>query len=225
MITEEIDRPPAEDLEALRDVSPNDLGHHFHFGFTDASIEYMGSRKPVTMVGSVLTVRIPPEDSVMVHKSTELAREGDVIVVDQQGHTENAPWGEMVTRGAMASGAAGAVVDGSITDSREIEELGFPVYARGRSARTTRLHGRGGEINVPVQVGGTVVEPGDIAIGNEDGVLFVPKERVPRAVELCRGIDEREAELIQRLEAGESLAEITDANSLISDMDDDVDHD
>jgi regulator of RNase E activity RraA len=218
MIVENIERPSDEEVDALRGISPNDLGHHFHFGFTDAAIEYFGSTKPVTMVGPVVTVRIPPEDSVMVHKSTEVAQEGDVIVVDQQGHTENASWGEMVTRGAMASGASGAVVDGSITDSGDIAELGFPVYARGKSARTTRLHGRGGEINVPVQVGGTAVNPGDVAIGNEDGVLFVPQERIDEAVELCSGIEEREAEMIERLEDGESLADLTDANRLIADM-------
>lgn len=218
MVSENITRPDREQIEALRAVSPNDLGHHFHFGFTDASIQYRGSTKPVTMVGPVVTVRIPPEDSVMVHKSTEVAQKGDVIVVDQQGHTENAPWGEMTTRGAMASGVAGAVIDGSITDSHDIEELGFPVYSRGRSPRTTRLHGRGGEINVPVQVGGTAVKPGDIAVGNEDGVLFIPQERIDEAIELCSGIEEREGELIQRLEDGESLAEITDANRLISEM-------
>lgn len=218
MISQDIDRPSDETLEQIRGVSPNDLGHHFHFGFTDASIEYLGSQRPVSMMGPVVTVRIPPEDSVMVHKSTEVAKEGDVIVVDQQGHTENASWGEMVTRGAMASGAAGAVVDGSITDSYDIEELGFPVYAQGRSARTTRLHGRGGEINVPVQVGGTAVNPGDIAIGNEDGVLFIPRDRVAEAVELCSGVEEREAGMIEQLNSGESLADLTDANTLIEKM-------
>ena len=218
MIRKDIDRPNPEQIEALRGVSPNDLGHHVHFGFTDASIEYLGGARPVSMIGPVLTVRIPPEDSVMVHKATELAREEDVIVVDQGGHTENAPWGEMTTRGAVASGAAGAVIDGSITDSREIEELGFPVYARGRSARTTRLHGRGGEINVPVQVGGTTVSPGDVAVGNEDGVLFLPRDRLDEAINLHQTLEGREAELIERLEAGESLAEITDANRLIAEM-------
>lgn len=218
MIAENSNRPSEDEVEALEQVSPNDLGHHFHFGFTDAAIEYLGSQSPVTMVGPVTTVRIPPEDSVMVHKATEVAEAGDVIVVDQQGHTGNAPWGEMVTRGAIASGVAGAVVDGSITDSRDIEELGFPVYARGKSARTTRLHGRGGDINVPVQIGGTAVSPGDVAIGNEDGVLFVPRDRIEEALELCEGIEAHEAEMIERLEQGESLAELTDANRLIDEM-------
>lgn len=219
MVINEIDRPDPNDVDRLADVSPNDLGHHFHFGFPDASIRYLGDQRPVTMVGSVLTVRIPPEDSVMVHKATELAQDGDVVVVDQGGHVGHAPWGEVVTRAAMESGVRGAVLDGSITDSHDIAELGFPVYARGRSPRTTRKHGRGGAINVPVQVGGATVRPGDVAVGNADGVVFVPRDRIDEAVELTRGSDEREAETIRRLEAGESLAEMSGANDMIEEMD------
>lgn len=215
----DMDRPAAELTERLEEISPNDVGHHRHFGFPSADIEYMKTAGPVTMVGPVLTVRIPPEDSVMVHKATELARPGDVIAVDVQGHTDNAPWGEMTTRGALQSGAAGAVVDGSITDSRDVAALDFPVYARGRSARTTRLHGRGGDVNVPVQIGGAVVEPGDIAVGNEDGLLFVPPEEAERVIELGREAVRGEQTARSRLEAGESLPEITGADELIAEMD------
>jgi len=220
MIVRDVDRPRDEDVEALKDVSPNDVGHHFHFGFTSPEVQYMETAGEVNVVGPVVTARIPPEDSTMVHKITELAEPGDVIVVDMEGHTHNAPWGEMTTRAAMASGVVGAVIDGSITDSREIRELGFPVYARGRNGRTTRLHGRGGDINVPVQVGNTVVHPGDVAVGNEDGVLFVPKARIDDAIELTEGIEAHERETIDALERGESLADLTRANELIEEMED-----
>lgn len=210
-----VNRPDEEKIETLSEISPNDIGHHFHFGFPSPEIKYMDTVNPVNMVGPCITARIPPTDSVMVHKITELANPGDVIVVDMEGHTTNAPWGEMTTRAAIESGAVGAVIDGSITDSRDIAELEFPVYARGRSARTTRLHGEGGEINVPVQVGGTVVEPGDIAVGNEDGVLFVPPDRVDEAAELTEGVEEHEQEVIEALESGKSLADITEANELL----------
>jgi regulator of RNase E activity RraA len=178
MAINRLERPEDELLDALQEISPNDVGHHLHFGFPSADIEFMETTDGVSLVGTALTVRIPPEDSVMVHKATEMAREGDVIVIDMQGHTEHAPWGEMTTRAAMESGAAGAVVDGSITDSRDIAELEFPVFARGRSARTTRLHGRGGDINTTVQIGGAVVEPGDIVVANEDGVRSLTAKRL-----------------------------------------------
>jgi regulator of RNase E activity RraA len=216
----DMDRPADEVIERLKQVSPNDVGHHRHFGFPSASIEYMQTAGSLTMVGPVLTVRIPPEDSVMVHKATELAQPGDVIAVDMQGHTEHAPWGEMTTRGAIQSGAAGAIIDGSITDSRDIDALGFPVYARGRSARTTRLHGRGGDVNVPIQIGGAVVEPGDIVVGNEDGLVFVPPGAAERVIELGREASEAEERTLAQLEAGDSIPEITQANQLIAEMDD-----
>jgi len=180
-----------------------------------------GPSGPLSVVGPALTVRIPPEDSTMVHKATEVAQEGDVIVVDMQGHTEHAPWGEITTRGAMSSGVSGAVIDGSITDSYDISELNFPVFARGRSARTTRLHGRGGDINVPIQIGGTVVEPGDIVLMNEDGVLFVPPEDAQAAIEYGKEALEEESKILSRIEAGDSIADISTANDLIEQMESD----
>lgn len=218
MMMGNVDRPREDKIEALKDVNPNDVGHHFHFGFPSTDIKYMRTKSDVNMVGPVVTARIPPEDSTMVHKITEVAQPGDVIVIDMEGHTKNAPWGEMTTRAAKASGAVGAVIDGSITDSKEIEELEFPVYARGRSPRTTRLHGRGGDINTQVQIGNTVVHPGDVAVGNQDGVLFVPQDRIDEAIELTEGIEEHEQEVIDALERGESLADLTQANELIEQM-------
>lgn len=220
MVINDLERPDGRLVERLEDISPNDVGHHLHFGFPSADIQYMetGPSGPLTVVGPALTVRIPPEDSTMVHKATELAEPGDVIVVDMQGHTENAPWGEMTTRGAMASGAAAAVIDGAITDSHDIDELDFPVFAQGRSARTTRLHGRGGDINVPVQVGGTVVEPGDVVLMNEDGILFVSPEEAERALEHGLAALESEASTVERIENGESVAEISNANDLVDEM-------
>ncbi|MFB6300755.1 MAG: RraA family protein [Halobacteriales archaeon] len=218
MIVRNVDRPRDSAIEALETVNPNDIGHHFHFGFASPAIEFMDTTATVNMVGPVVTARIPPEDSTMVHKITEIAQPGDVIAVDMEGHTTHAPWGELTTRAAQASGVIGAVIDGSITDTRAIERLEFPVYARGRSPRTTRLHGRGGDINVDVQIGNTVVTPGDVAIGNRDGVLFVPQSRIAEAIELTAGVDEREQRIFDGLAQGKSLADLTDANDLIEEM-------
>lgn len=220
MVINDLDRPDETLVQRLESISPNDVGHHLHFGFPSADLSYMdtGPSGPLSVAGPALTVRIPPEDSTMVHKATELAEEGDVIVVDVNGHTDHAPWGEMTTRGAMASGAAAAVIDGAITDSRDVDDLDFPVFARGRSARTTRLHGRGGDINVPIQVGGAVVEPGDVALMNEDGVLFVSPDEAERALEHGREALEQESETIERIENGESIAEISAANDLVEEM-------
>ncbi|MGZ0747688.1 RraA family protein [Haloparvum sp. AD34] len=217
-IVTDVPRPADELLDRLADHSPSDLGHRRHFGFPDPAVRYQETGGRTTVVGSALTVRIPPEDSTMVHKATELVDPGDVLVVDVQGHTGHAPWGEMTTRAAERNGAVAAVVDGSVTDTREIRDQDFPVYARETAVRTTRLHGRGGDVNVPVQVGGATVEPGDVVFGNEDGLVFVPREELETAVDQLEAEVDAEASELERFEEGASLADVTDANALVEDL-------
>lgn len=218
MIRSDIERPSDEQLAALGDISPNDLGHYIDFGHA-FGVEYMGSADRVNLVGSALTVRIPPEDATMVHKATELAEPGDVLVIDMQGHGTNACWGELTTHAAIASGVAGVVIDGSVTDTRDIDALDFPVYARNRSTRTCRILGQGGEINGGVQIGSAVVEPGDAVVANEDGVLVVPRERIDEAIDLCADKKSNETDRIERMQNGESLADQSGANDLIEEHD------
>ncbi|MCO8244794.1 MULTISPECIES: hypothetical protein [unclassified Haladaptatus] len=222
MIIEDFDRPTDEQVNALGDVDPNELGHYRHFGHSSPQIEFMGTAASAKIVGSALTVRIPPEDGTMVHKATELARPGDVIVIDMGGHTTNAPWGDITTHAAVASGVEGVVIDGSVTDTAEIREIDFPVFARSRCNRTVQRlsESLGGDVNVPVQVGGAVVRPGDVAIGNEDGVIFVPQDEIERTIERNTGDEGSEEELIELLYDGESLAEISGANDRIADLED-----
>ncbi|WP_281195770.1 RraA family protein [Halorubrum sp. F4] len=218
MIVEDFERPSDEQLDALREINPNDLGHHVHFGHTSPQIKFMETSDSANIVGPALTVRIPPEDGTMVHKATELAKPGDVIVIDMGGHTTNAPWGDVTTHAAMARGVEAVVIDGAVTDTHGIRKLGFPVFARAKSTRTVRGLGIGGDINVPIQAGSTTVEPGDVAIANEEGVLFVPQDDIDRALEHCEGKLERQEEIIAQLEDGASLADLSGANDRIQRM-------
>ncbi|MFH5800565.1 RraA family protein [Haladaptatus sp. CMAA 1911] len=218
MIRRDIVRPSDDQLSTLSNISPNDLGHYVDFGHA-FGLDYMGMSDEVTLVGSALTVRIPPEDATMVHKATEIAKPGDVLVIDMQGHGTNACWGELTTHAAIASGVAGVVIDGSVTDTRDIAALDFPVYARERSTRTCRILGLGGEINGRVQIGSAVVNPGDALVGNEDGVLVLPQDRIDEAIDLCGDKKDREAERIERMKSGESLADQSGANDLIEERD------
>ncbi len=221
MVIGDIDRPAEQQLETLKQVDPNELGHHNHFGHSSPELSFMRTAQSAQVVGSALTVRIPPVDGTMVHKAIELAGPTDVIIIEMGGHETNAPWGEITTHAAVANGVRGVVIDGSVTDTKPITEIGFPVFARGRTNRTVQRLGEslGGDINVPVQVGGAVVEPGDVAIGNEDGVVFVPQNRIDRTIEHYTGTDEAESALIERLYDGESLADISGANDRIADLD------
>ena len=124
------------------------------------------------MLGVALTVRVPPGDNLMVHKAIDIARPGDVIVVDAGGDLSQAIIGEIMSTLAAKRGLAGMVIDGAVRDSGALANAKFPVYARGVTHRGPYKNGPG-EINVPVSIGGMVVCPGDIIVGDEDGVVAV----------------------------------------------------
>lgn len=125
------------------------------------------------MAGVALTVKARPGDNLMLHKAIDMARPGDVIVVDAGGDTTNALFGEMMLAYAIKRGVAGLVFNGAIRDADAIRETNHPVFAAGVIHRGPYKDGPG-EINVPVSIDGMVVHPGDIVIGDGDGVLCVP---------------------------------------------------
>jgi regulator of RNase E activity RraA len=122
--------------------------------------------------GPALTVRTCPGDNLMVHKAIDLAAPGDVIVVDAGGALDNAIIGELMTTQAERKGVAGFIIDGAIRDSATIRAGRFPVFAAGVAHRGPYKDGPG-EINGPISIGGMVVEPGDLMLGDDDGVLCV----------------------------------------------------
>ena len=114
----------------------------------------------------------------MLHKALELAQPGDVIVVDAQGDLSNAITGEIMMTQAAMSGVAGVVVDGAIRDSEAMRDLDMPVYAAGVTPKGPYKDGPG-EINVPVTCGGVVVNPGDIVVGDADGIVIISPQDAP----------------------------------------------
>lgn len=125
------------------------------------------------MAGVALTVKSRPGDNLMLHKAIDMSQPGDVIVVDAGGDTTNALFGEMMLAYAIKRGVAGLVFYGAIRDADAIRETNHPVFAAGVTHRGPYKDGPG-EINVPISIDGMVVEPGDIVIGDGDGVLCVP---------------------------------------------------
>lgn len=126
------------------------------------------------MVGPAFTVRTRAGDNLMIHKALDMAAPGDVVVVDGGGALEHALVGELMQAHAVARGIGGLVIDGAIRDVGAIAASDFPCFARGVIHRGPYKDGPG-QINVPVTIGGMVVNPGDIVVGDEDGVLaFAP---------------------------------------------------
>ena len=145
------------------------------------------------LCGVALTVRVRPGDNLMLHKALTLARAGDVLVVDGGGELHTALAGGLMRLAALARGAAGIVVDGAIRDVEEWAAGELPVFARGSSPRKPGKDGPG-EINVPIGCAGLLVSPGDLVLGDADGVVAVPRERLAPVLERSRALLAEEEE-------------------------------
>ncbi|RIK43198.1 MAG: 4-hydroxy-4-methyl-2-oxoglutarate aldolase [Chloroflexi bacterium] len=204
------DRVPRETLETLRGIPPATIGHMLDFGFMDRQLRPYGRRR-FTICGPAVTVRCMAIDSSVVHHAISLAEPGDVLVIDRNGDDKHAAWGEMTSLAAKLRGLAGTIIDGPATDIVEIEEMEYLVFARGIAPITTRGLASSGEINTTVQCGGVVVQPGDIILADDNGVLVLAPDVVEEVVQRCLPRVEREAMIRARLLAGEALGEITGA--------------
>ena len=154
-----------------------------------------------SVAGPAFTVRTAPGDNLLVHKALDMARAGDVVVVDAGGFADAAIVGEIMTRWAARRGIAGLVIWGAIRDSAEIRRLPFPVYACAVTHRGPYKNGPG-EINVPVAIAGMPVNPGDIIVGDADGVVAVPPASAERALASAAAIRQKEDGIMRAIEAG-----------------------
>jgi RraA family protein len=153
------------------------------------------------LFGPAWTVKVPPGDNLMVHKSLDMAAPGDVIVVDAGGVLEGAIIGEIMSSWAAKRGIAGLVIDGAIRDAAALARMDFPVYAKGVTPRGPYKNGPG-EINCPVSIGGMVVMPGDIIVGDEDGLVCVPHADAEEILALARAQRDREDAILADIAKG-----------------------
>lgn len=153
------------------------------------------------LAGPALTVKTRPGDNLMVYKAIDLAQEGDVIVIDAGGDLTNAILGEIMTYMAQARKVAGFVINGAIRDADEIRACGVAMFAAGVTHRGPYRDGPG-EINVPVAIDGMVVHPGDLVLGDGDGVLSVPKEDASSVLSAAQAKQAVEAQQIADIRSG-----------------------
>ena len=193
-------RPPAELLERLASLPTPNISDNMqrHYGATAALRPYHRGGK---LVGPAFTVKTRPGDNLLVHKAIDMAAAGDVIVVDAGGEVAQAIIGEIMTKHAAKRGIAGFVIDGAIRDADAIAGASLPVFARGVTHRGPYKDGPG-EINVPVSIGGMVVNPGDIIVGDGDGVLAVPQEVAEKVIAAATAQNRKEAATLAAIAAG-----------------------
>lgn len=163
------------------------------------------------LAGPALTVKARPGDNLMLHKALDLASPGDVVVCDGGGDLTNSLIGEMMLMHAIKRGIAGVVIYGAVRDSGWIREHDFPVFAAGVSHRGPYKDGPG-EINVPIAIEGMVIAPGDLIIGDDDGVLCVPFDDVEAVYKAANAKQQAEAKQIAAINAGTSDRSWVDAS-------------
>jgi RraA family protein len=153
------------------------------------------------LAGPAFTVKTAPGDNLLVHKALDTARPGDVIVVDAGGFADQAIIGELMMSRAKQRGIAGIVIWGAIRDSAEIGAGSYPVYACGVTHRGPYKDGPG-EINVPIAIGGMPVNPGDIIVGDADGLVAVPQELAEQVLASAKAIVAKETAAMKQIQAG-----------------------
>lgn len=159
-----------------------------------------------TIAGAALPLRCAPGDNLAIHLAVEQANPGDVLVVDGHGYIAGY-WGEILTVAAQARGIAGLVIDGGVRDLATLEKRRFPVFARGIAMRAAvKLHAP--SVGEPIVIADVAIARGDLIVADADGVVAIPQAQVERALAGARQRSEKEAAIMQRLQAGETTVQI-----------------
>ncbi|HEX7866767.1 MAG TPA: RraA family protein [Variovorax sp.] len=167
-------------------------------------------RHRMKLAGSALTVEVRPGDNLMIHAAIALAKPGDVLVIDGKGDQSAALMGTIMMNACRQVGIAGVVIDGAVRDSVEIDEMGFPVFSVGTNPNgPTKL--ASGRIGHPVSVGGVAVRPGDLIVGDADGVVVVEREKVETLLQAAQKKVEDEAARIDAIKQGNTAAKWLDS--------------
>jgi len=201
-------------LARMEQTETATIGHFRHHGFVDPAVAAVLS--DVRIAGSAVTVRIPGPDSTLLHYALSLCGPGDVLVIDRCGDTRHACWGGVVTAAAGLAGITAAIIDGPATDIGEVIAAGFPLWCKGRSALTTKFLELDSAVNVPVQLGGVTVSPGDGVFADNSGVVIVPRVEIATICETALAMQQAELTVLERLRQGEALADISGASERVA---------
>ena len=154
------------------------------------------------VVGSAVTISSQPGDNLMLHAAVEVCKPGDVLVVTTTSESTDGMFGDLLGVSCQAHGVRGLIIDAGIRDTAELTELNFPVWAKAVSAQGT-VKATGGSVNIPVVCAGALVNPGDVVIGDADGVVVVPREWAAEVARLGELRVAQEEKTRQRLRNGE----------------------
>lgn len=150
------------------------------------------------LYGPAFTVKVPEGDNLMFHKAMDMAEPGDIIVIAAGGYQNRSIFGELMANYCLKRDIGGLIVDGAIRDVDALKHIGIPVYASGVSPNGPYKNGPG-EINTDISFGGQVIHPGDIVIGDEDGIVVIQPEDAEAILEAVRDIGKKEAVIMDKI--------------------------
>lgn len=197
-IIKDFQRPAPELVALFKDMPVANIDDNMNrIAAADASIEPIGYKGQ--LLGTAFTVKVAQGDNLMFHAAMDLAKPGDVIVIDAGGFTDRAIFGELMATYCKTRGIKGIVCDGAIRDRGGLAALeDFHVYAKSATPNGPYKNGPG-EINVPVVIGGKVVYPGDIVVGDDDGVLFIRPQDAEALAKATKAVEAKEAAIMDHI--------------------------
>jgi RraA family protein len=188
-----VSRPPKTLIEAFAGLPVANIADNMNrMSCMQARIRPVND---VPLLGPAFTVKSRPGDNLMLHKALDLAQPGDIVAVDAQGDLTNSIMGELMALWAKQRGIGGFIIDGAIRDLGALRKMQLPVYAAGVTPAGPYKDGPG-EINVPVHCGGVVVHPGDILVGDEDGIVVISPRDAADILEKSRAKARAESKIM-----------------------------
>lgn len=202
-INPRVDGPAAEVVQAFREIPVAAIGDAMSRNIGTIGLRQYHAKLDTVMCGPAVTVRVRPGDNLMIHKALMMVQPGDVLVIDGGGDVSQALVGGLIRTTCVTKKLGGLVIDGAIRDLCEWAEDGMPIFAKGHTHRGPSKDGPG-EVNIAVSCAGLVVQPGDLVVGDADGVIAIPAHEAADILERSRAHLVKEAKIRADNESGQS---------------------
>lgn len=216
VIVKHANRPQPEHVARLAELGVATVHESMgRRGLLDAAVNpvYPGAR----IAGRAVTVLSQPGDNLMIHAAVELCEPGDILAVATTSPSTDGMFGELLATSLQARGVIGIVIDAGVRDVSELKGIDFPAWSRAVSAQGT-VKATAGSVNVPIVVAGALINPGDVLVADDDGVVVVPLAQVGQTVEAASARESDEQGKRERLAAGELSLDIYHLRELLAEL-------